>query len=63
MKLSGNEVDYTILFILLVKNMLCGKLHCQRVLNLKAFSYEIAGVFLEHGAAAALPRQRAAVEP
>ena len=27
--------------ILLVKNMLCRKLHCQKVLNLKAFAHKI----------------------
>jgi hypothetical protein len=32
LKLSGNEVDYTNSLILLVKNMLCSKLHCQKVL-------------------------------
>ena len=32
LKLSGNEVYYTNNFISLVKNMLCSKLHCQKVL-------------------------------
>ena len=31
-ELSGNEVHYTISSMLLVKNMLCSKLHCQKVL-------------------------------
>ena len=31
--LSGNEVDHTNSSILLVKNMLCRTLHCQKVLN------------------------------
>ena len=29
LKISGNEVYYTMLSILLVKIMLCSKLHCQ----------------------------------
>ena len=33
LKLSGNEVYYIIFKILLVKIMLCSKLHCQKVLN------------------------------
>ena len=37
LKLSGNEVYYTIFVILLVKIMLCSKLHCQRVLNWNTF--------------------------
>jgi len=31
---SGNEVHHTIFLILLVKNMLCSKLHCQKGLDL-----------------------------
>ena len=42
LKLSGNEVHYTILKILLVKIMLCSKLHCQKLFKLKHISYEIA---------------------
>ena len=33
LQLSGNEVYYTIFKILLVKIILCSKLHCQKVLN------------------------------
>jgi hypothetical protein len=33
LKLSGNEVYYTNSLILVVKIMLCSKLHCQKVLN------------------------------
>ena len=40
-KFSGNEVYYAIL-ILLVKNMLCSKLHCQKTFISKVFSYNIA---------------------
>ena len=32
MNLSGNEVYYTNLLKLLVRNMLCSKRHCQKVL-------------------------------
>ena len=31
LNLSDNEVDYTNSFMLAVKNMLCSKLHCQKV--------------------------------
>ena len=31
------------LLILLVKIMLCGKLHCQKCLNLKHIAYKIGG--------------------
>ena len=41
LKLSSTEVYYTIFLILLVKNMLCSKLHCQNVFELKLFSYKI----------------------
>jgi len=37
LKRSGNEGYYMNSFILLVKNMLCNKLHCQKVLNRKSF--------------------------
>ena len=40
-KLSGNEVYYTNSLILLVENVLCSKLHCQKGLNLILFSYKI----------------------
>ena len=39
--LSGNEVYHTNSLILLVQNMLCSKLHCQKGCNLIRFSYEI----------------------
>jgi len=38
---SGNEVYYTNSLILLVKNMLFSKLHCQKGFNLNPFSYKI----------------------
>ena len=34
--LSGNDVCYTIFLLLLVKIMLCRKLHCQKVLNIRS---------------------------
>ena len=37
--LSGNELYYTNCSILLVKNMLCRELHCQKGFNLILFSY------------------------
>ena len=40
-QLSGDEVYYINSLILLVKKMLCSKLHCQEVFNLKAFSCKI----------------------
>ena len=39
--LSDNEVYYTNSSILLVKNMLCSKLHCQKGFYLILFAYEI----------------------
>ena len=39
--------DYTNPLILLVKNMLCGKLHCQKGFNLNPFSYKI-GKYVGH---------------
>ena len=36
----GDEVDYTNSLILLVKNMLCSKLHDQKGLNSISFSYQ-----------------------
>jgi len=41
LNLSGNEVYYTNSLILLVKNMLCSKLHYQKGFNLNPFSYKI----------------------
>ena len=41
-KLSGNEGYDANSLILLVKNMLCSKLHCQKDFNLIPFSYKIA---------------------
>ena len=41
LKLSVNEIYYTIFEILLVKNMLCSKLHYQKGFNLNLFSYKI----------------------
>ena len=40
-KKSGKEVDHTIFKILLVKTMLCSKLHCQKSSKLKQISYKI----------------------
>ena len=48
-KLSGIEVYNTNSSILLVKNMLCSKLHCENGFNLIIFSYKTAG-FRVHGA-------------
>ena len=42
-KISGNEVHYPIFYILLVKIMLCSKLHCQKSFKLKHMSYKIPG--------------------
>ena len=39
--LSGNEVYCTNSLISLVKNMLCGKLHCKKGLNLILCQYEM----------------------
>ena len=36
--LAGNEVRHTNRSILLVKNLLCSKLHCQKEINLILFS-------------------------
>ena len=41
-KLAGNQVYYTNPLILLVKNLLCRKIHCQKVLIFIPFSYEIS---------------------
>ena len=41
LKTSGNEVYYTNSLMILIKMMLCGKLHCQKFLKLKIFSYKI----------------------
>ena len=41
LNLSANEVYYTNSLILLVKNMLCSKLHCQKGFDLNPFSYKI----------------------
>ena len=43
-KLPGNEVDDTNSLTLLVKNMLCSKLHCQKVLRWKLFPCKIPWV-------------------
>ena len=40
-KLYGNEVYCTNASLLLIKIMLCSKLHCQKVFRLKLFSYKI----------------------
>jgi len=40
LKLSGNEVYYTNALLLLIKNMLCSKLHCQKGFELKLFLYK-----------------------
>ena len=42
--MSGNEVCYTNSLILLVKNMLCSKLHRQKGFNGIPFSYKIQGL-------------------
>ena len=41
--LSGDEVDFTNTLILLVRNMLCSKLHCQKGFYSILFSYQIRG--------------------
>ena len=41
LKTSGNEVYYTNSLILLIKMMLCGKIHGQKFFKLKLFSYKI----------------------
>ena len=41
-RLSGNEDHYTNSLMLLVNKMLCSKLDCQKVLDLKLFSLKIA---------------------
>ena len=41
LKLSGNEVHYTISIMLLVKIMLCSKPNSQKVFKLKHISYKI----------------------
>ena len=41
LKLSSDEVHFTSSSLLLVKNMLCSKIHCQKGLNLIIFSYKI----------------------
>jgi len=38
---SGNQVFYTISWMLPVKNMLCSKPHCQKYINSTIFSYNI----------------------
>ena len=43
-KISGYEVHYTMSLILLVKIMLCSKLHCQKTFKLKVFSYKISDI-------------------
>ena len=40
LKTSGNEVYYTNYLILLIKMMLCSKLHCQKFFKLKIFSHK-----------------------
>ena len=44
LKLSGNEVYFTNSLILLGKNMLGSKLHCQKGFNLIPFLYKIAPI-------------------
>ena len=44
LKLSGNEVYYTIFKILLVKTMLCSELHYQKDFRLKHLLYKIVSV-------------------
>ena len=41
LNLFSNEVYNTNSPILLVQNMLCSELHCQKSLNLISFSYEV----------------------
>ena len=41
LKTSSNEVYYTNSLILLIKMMLCSKLHCQIFRKLKSFSYKL----------------------
>ena len=45
-KKSVNEVYYTNALILLIKTMLCSKLHCQKGFKLKLFFYKIVPSFL-----------------
>ena len=45
--LSGNEVYCMNALILLMKIMLCSKLHCQKVFKLKLFSYNKGGAVRE----------------
>jgi hypothetical protein len=42
-ELSSNEVFCTSALLLLIKIMLCSKLQCQKVFELKLFSYKIQG--------------------
>ena len=42
LKLSGNEVYCTNFKVLIVKIMLCGELHCQKVLKLRHISKKIS---------------------
>ena len=46
LKLPGNEIYYTNALILLVKNMLCCKHHCQKGFNLIIFILESEGWWL-----------------
>ena len=41
-KTSGNKIHYTNSLILLIKIMLCSKLHYQKFLELKLFSYKMS---------------------
>ena len=45
--MSGNKVHYTIFQILLLKIMLCSKLHYQKSFKLKHISYEITAPVVE----------------
>ena len=42
LNLPGNAFYHTNCLLLLLKNMLCGTLHCQKGFNIVLFSYEIA---------------------
>jgi hypothetical protein len=48
-KRCGNEVYYTKSEILLVKNMLRSKLHCQKGVGLILFSYEVGPEHVSSG--------------
>ena len=54
LNLYGNEIYYTNYLILLVKNMLCSKILCQKGFNSILFSYKIRTVDVVHEARGAV---------